>query len=54
MRRRRVQPAPYDQEFLLGTVMLLDSLRMTGNEDRLVVLDAGPDPRQRALRSVSV
>jgi hypothetical protein len=38
-----------DREFFLGTVMLLNSLRLTGNEGKLVVLDAGLDPRQRAL-----
>lgn len=38
-----------DAEFFLGTVMLLNSLRLTGNAGRLVVLDAGLDPDQRAL-----
>jgi hypothetical protein len=38
-----------DAEFFLGTVMLLNSLRLTGNEGKLVVLDAGLDPGQRTL-----
>ena len=38
-----------DAEFFLGTVMLLNSLRLTGNEGKLVVLEAGLDPGQRAL-----
>jgi hypothetical protein len=38
-----------DAEFFLGTVMLLNSLRLTGNEGKLVVLDAGLDTSQRAL-----
>ena len=38
-----------DAEFFLGTVMLLNSLRLTGNEGKLVVLDAGLDPAQRTL-----
>jgi hypothetical protein len=38
-----------DAEFFLGTVMLLNSLRVTGNEGKLVVLDVGLEPRQRAL-----
>ena len=29
--------------------MLLNSLRLTGNEGKLVVLDAGLDPGQRTL-----
>jgi hypothetical protein len=35
-------------KFFLGTVMLLNSLRVTGNEGKLVVLDAGLEPGQRA------
>ena len=38
-----------DAEFFLGTVMLLNSLRLTGNEGKLVVLDAGLNHGQRAL-----
>jgi len=38
-----------DAEFFLGTVMLLNSLRVTGNEGRLAVLDVGLEPGQRAL-----
>jgi hypothetical protein len=38
-----------DAEFFLGTVRLLNSLRLTGNEGNLVVLDAGLDPGQRTL-----
>jgi hypothetical protein len=36
-----------DEGFFLGTVMLLNSLRLTGAEGKLVVLDAGLSPRQR-------
>jgi hypothetical protein len=38
-----------DTEYFLGTVMLLNSLRLTGNEGKLVVLDAGLHAGQRAL-----
>jgi hypothetical protein len=38
-----------DANFFLGTVMLLNSLRVTGNKGKLVVLDVGLEPRQRAL-----
>jgi hypothetical protein len=38
-----------DEEFFLGTVMLLNSLRVTGNTGRVVVLDGGLAPDQRAL-----
>src|SRR5215213_464360 len=38
-----------EAEFFLGTVMLLNSLRVTGNEGKLVVLDVGLEPRQRAV-----
>jgi hypothetical protein len=38
-----------DAGFFLGTVMLLNSLRLTGNEGKLVVLDAGLDAGQRAV-----
>ena len=38
-----------DAEFFLGTVMLLNSLRLTRNEGNLVVLDAGLDSFQRTL-----
>jgi hypothetical protein len=38
-----------DADFFLGTVMLLNSLRLTGNQGGLVVLDAGLAPGQRAL-----
>jgi hypothetical protein len=38
-----------EAEFFLGTVMLLNSLHVTGNQGRLVVLDVGLEPRQRAL-----
>src|ERR1044071_8418538 len=38
-----------ESEFFLGTVMLLNSLRVTGNEGKLVVLDVGLEPKQRAL-----
>src|SRR5213075_1338099 len=38
-----------EAEFFLGTVMLLNSLRITGNEGKLVVLDVGLEPKQRAL-----
>jgi hypothetical protein len=36
-----------DQRFFLGTVALLNSLRLTGNAGELVVLDAGLTPAQR-------
>jgi hypothetical protein len=38
-----------EAEFFLGTVMLLNSLRVTGNQGKLVVLDVGLLPDQRAL-----
>src|SRR6478736_1704220 len=38
-----------EAEFFLGTVMLLNSLRLTGNHGKLVVLDVGLRPDQRAL-----
>src|SRR3954465_6022018 len=38
-----------EAEFFLGTVMLLNSLHVTGNQGKLVVLDVGLEPRQRAL-----
>src|SRR4051794_8977367 len=38
-----------EARFFLGTVMLLNSLRLTGNKGKLVVLDAGLEPAQRAL-----
>jgi hypothetical protein len=36
-----------DRRFFLGTVALLNSLRLTGNAGELVVLDAGLTPAQR-------
>ena len=38
-----------EAEFFLGTVMLLNSLRIAGNEGKLVVLDVGLESKQRAL-----
>ena len=38
-----------DASFFVGTVALLNSLRLTGNEGPLVVLDIGLAPRQRAV-----
>ena len=35
--------------FFLGTVALLNSLRLTGNAGELVVLDAGLTPDEREL-----
>lgn len=37
-----------DDAFFLGSVMLLNSLRLSGNDGRLVVLDAGLTSKQRA------
>src|SRR6266487_1359271 len=36
-----------DARFFVGTVALLNSLRLTGNEQPLVVLDQGLEPEQR-------
>jgi hypothetical protein len=44
-------PATYvtlsDERFFLGTVALVNSLRLTGNDDPIVVIDAGLRPEQR-------
>ena len=40
-----------DHRFFLGTVALLNSLRLTGNEGELVVLDVGLTARERELLS---
>jgi len=37
-----------DDEFFLGTVMLVNSLRLTGNHGKVVVLDAGLTAEQSA------
>src|SRR6266576_5813416 len=38
-----------DDEFFLGTVMLVNSLRLTGNHGKVVVLDAGLTAEQSAM-----
>jgi hypothetical protein len=38
-----------EDDFFLGTVMLVNSLRVTGNDGKVVVLDAGLLPEQRRL-----
>ena len=37
------------QAYFLGTAALLNSLRLTGNEGQVVVLDAGLMPEERAV-----
>lgn len=38
-----------DERFFVGAVALVNSLRLTGHHERIVVLDAGLTPEQRAL-----